>query len=259
MMGGAGMLRGILVVSVAAASFVAGCGGDDDRGVSGGGDSDDEVSTADDQEAADQAIATFEGALRDEGFAVEADDDDEDDDLEFESDECREFEDAFPGDEKLPGETASAESADFERGEVAPTADGLLESVSGTVEFVEDPDEVDPLIELLNTDRASQCMEEAFRIALESAAREDEQSLELDVEVEHLDSQGLGDTGVGFEATGEFGTAGITFPFSLALELVRVDRAVVSVAVMGLGADESNVDRAALLQVMVDAVGDEST
>lgn len=90
-------MRRILIVSVSAAFLVAGCGDDDDGGVSGDGDSDNEVTTADDQEVADEAIATFEGVLRDEGFAVAADDD-EDDELEFESDECREFDDAFPGD-----------------------------------------------------------------------------------------------------------------------------------------------------------------
>jgi hypothetical protein len=258
MANGVGMLRSALIASVSGALLIAGCGDDDDGGVSGNRDSDDEVSTADDQEVADEAIATFEGVLRDEGFAVATDDDD-DDDLEFESDECREFEDAFPGDDELPGETASAESDDFERGEVAPTADGVLESVSGTVEFVEDPGEVDPLIELLDTDRASRCLEEAFRIGLESAAREDEQSLELDVEVERLGSQRLGDTGVGFEATGEFETSGITFPFSLAIEVVRDDRAVVSVAVAGFGTDEPNVDRVSLLRVMLDAASVQST
>jgi hypothetical protein len=244
------MLREGFVVLVSAALLLVGCGDDDDSG----------ESTADDQEVADEAIATFEGVMRDEGFAVADDDEDEDedDDLEFESDECREFEDAFPGDEELPGETASAESDDFERGELAPTAEGVLESVSGTVEFVEDPDDVDLMIELLNTDRANRCFEEAVRIGLESAAAEDEQPLELDVEVEHLDSQGIGDTGVGFEATGEFETSGITFPFSLAIEVVGVDRAFVSVVVTGFGTDEPTVDRAALLQAMVDAVGDQS-
>jgi hypothetical protein len=115
------MLRASLVGFVSAALLVAGCG-DDDDGESGDGDS--EVSTADDQEVADEAIAAFEGVLHDEGFAVVADDDNEDDDLEFESDECREFDDAFPGDGELPRETASAESDDFERGELAPTSDG---------------------------------------------------------------------------------------------------------------------------------------
>jgi hypothetical protein len=254
------MLRGVLVVSVGAALLVAACGDDDDEAGSGGRDTDDEVSTADDQEVADEAIATFEGVLREEGFTVATDEDDEDDDdLEFESDECREFEDALPGDEELPGETASAESDDFERDELAAAADGMLESVSGTVELVEDPDDVDPIIELLNSDRASRCLEEAFRIGLESAAAEQDQSVEIDVEVEHLDSQeGLGDTGVGFEASGQFEMTGIAFPFSLAFEVVRVDRALVSVVVTGLGSDEPNVDRAALLQVMVDAVGEAS-
>jgi hypothetical protein len=134
-----------------------------------------------------------------------------------------------------------------------------LESVSGTVEFVEDPDDVDRMIELLNTERGSRCLEEAVRIGVESAAAEDEQSLELDVGIEPLDRQGIGDTGVGFEVTGEFATSGITFPFSLAFEVVGVDRAVVSVAVTGFGSDEPTVDRAGLREVLVDAVGDQST
>ena len=135
---------------------------------------------------------------------------------------------------------------------------GVLESVGGTVEFVEDPDDLDLMIELLNTDRGSRCLEEAFRMGLESGAADDEQSLELDVEVEPLDRQGIRDTGVGFEATGEFETSGVTFPFSLAFDVVRVDRAVVSVSVTGFGTDEPTVDRAALLQVLGDGVSDQS-
>lgn len=241
------MLREGFVTLVSAALLLVGCG-DDDSG----------ESTANDQAVADQAIAAVEQALRDDGFSAAADQD-EDDDLAFESQECREFDQAFPGDDQdLAGETASAESDDFERGELAP-AGGVLETVQAFAGFVEEPDDLDPVLELLNDERFGRCLEEAFRIGTEDAAAEDQATVEFgDFEVEQLGSEGLGDAGVGVQLTGQFTASGFTFPVSFAFQLVRVDRALLGVVTSGVGPDEPTADRATLLQVLVDGVSDQS-
>jgi len=97
--------------------LLAGCG-DDGSG----------SSTANDLETVDEAIAAVEQSLRDDGFSVAAD---AGNDLVFESKECREFDEALPGDPNFPGETASAQSGEFERGEIVP-AGGVYERGSAT-------------------------------------------------------------------------------------------------------------------------------
>src|SRR5918995_4851895 len=160
------MLRATFVALVSAALLLVGCG-DDDSG----------VSTANDQAAADGAIAAVEQSLRDDGFSAASDEDD--DDLVFESQECREFDEAFPDeDQDLPGETASAESDDFERGELGP-AGGVVETIQASAGFVEEPGDLDPILDLLNDERWGPCMEEAFRIRTEATAAEDEATVEF--------------------------------------------------------------------------------
>src|SRR4029453_14549491 len=185
------MLREGFVALVSAVLLLVGCG-DDDSG----------EPTANDQAAADEALAAVEQSLRDDGFSAAADQDD-DDDLVFESQECREFDEALPGeDQDLAGETASAESDDFERGELA-SAGGVLETVQAFTGFVEEPDDLDPVLELLNDGRLGQCLEEAFRIGTEAAAAEDQATVEFGgFEVEQLGSEGLGAAGGGGQLTG---------------------------------------------------------
>ncbi len=242
------MLRTSLVALLSGAFVLTGCG-DDDGG----------ASTANDQETADEAIAAVEQSLRDDGFSATTDED-EDDDLTFESEECREFDEAFPGDdEDLPGETASAESDDFERGELAP-AGGVQETVGAIVGLVEDADALDPVLELLDDERLGGCLEEAFRIGIEAAAADDQTGVEVgDVEIEQLEPEGQGDAGGGVQLTGEFTASGFTFPFSFAFEFVRVDRALVGIVTSDVGSDQPTADRAALLEVLVDGVSDRST
>jgi hypothetical protein len=179
--------------------------------------------------------------------------------LTFESEECREFDEAFPGDDQdLPGETASAEIEDFERGEIAP-AGGALETVGAIAGFVEEPDDLDPVLALLNDERLGRCLEEAFRIGTEAAAAEDQATVEIgDVAIEQLGSGRVGDTGGGVQLTGQFTSSGFTFPFSFAFQFVQVDRALVGVVISGVGPGESTVDRGALLQVLVDGVGNQT-
>jgi hypothetical protein len=241
------MLRESFVALVSAALLVVGCGDDNSS-----------ASTANDQAAADEAIAALEQSLRDDGFSA-ASDQDEDDDLAFESQECREFDKALPGGEgqDLAGKTASAESDDFERGEVAP-AGGVLETVQAFTASVEEPDDLDPVLELLNDQRLGRCVEEAFRIATEAAAAEDQATVEFGgFEVEQVGSEGLG-AGGGVQLTGQFTASGFTFPVAFAFQLVRVDRALVGVVTSGVGPDEPTADRAGLLQVLVDGIGDQS-
>lgn len=241
------MLRGTKVALVSAALLLAGCGDDDG------------VSTADDQDTADQAIAAVQQALRDDGFAASPDDED-DDDLSFQSEECREFEEvAFPdSDQELPGETARARSGSFDRGRLEPTG-GVEESVRAGVTFVEEPEDLDPFFEMLNDERLGRCLEEAMRIAFEEGADEGQEGVELgDVEIEQLGGDGLGDAGGGLHGIAEIMTPGSTFLFSFTSQFVRVDRAVVAVGTLAVGTEEPTADRAALLQILVDGVSDES-
>jgi hypothetical protein len=240
------MLRASLVGFVSAALLAAGCG-DDDGG----------VSAASDQQAADAAIAALEQSLRDDGFSATADED-QDDDLVFESQECREFEEAFPGDQDFTGETASAESDDFERGELG-SAGGVQELVQAFAGFVEEPGDLDPVVELFMDERFGPCLEEAFRIGIEAATAEDQATVEVgDVGIEQLGSEGLGDTGGGVQLTGQVTTSGFAVPFSFAFQLVQADRALVGIVTSGVGPDKPTADRAALLQVLVDGVSDQS-
>jgi hypothetical protein len=240
------MLGRTLVALASAALLVAGCG-DDDSG----------ASTANDQETADEAIVALEQALRDDGFSAAGDGSEDDDDLTFESEECQEFDDAFPGDDQdLPGETATAESDDFERGELDG---GVQETVQAIAGFVEKPDDLDSVLALLNDERLGRCLEEAFRIGTEAAAAEDQATVETgDVEIEQLGAEGLGDTGGGVRLTGQFTSSGFTLPFSFAFQFVQVDRALVGVVTSGVGPGEPTADRAALLQVLVDGVSNQT-
>jgi hypothetical protein len=241
------MLRAPVVGLVSAALLLAGCGDDDSR-----------VSTANDQETADEAVAAVEQALRDDGFVASPDDED-DDDLTFQSEECREFQEvAFPESDQFPGETASAESESFDRGALVPSG-GVEETVRAGVTFVQEPEDVDPVFEILDDERLGPCLEEATRVAFEEAAAEGQEAVEVgDVEFEQLGVEGLGDAGGGFQGTAQITSSGFTFLFSLATQLVRVDRAVVAVGTFAVGTEEPTVDRAALLQTLVDSVSDQS-
>lgn len=236
------------LVLVSAALLLAACGDD-------GGDG----STANDQETADNAIAAVEQALRDDGFAASPDDEDGDE-LAFKSEECQEFQEvgfAFAGDlQELPGSTASAKSGPFQRGAIEPT--GGVEVAGAGAAFVEEPEDLDAFFEMLNDDRFAPCLEEGIRIAFQEDAAERQEAVEVgDFDIEQLDADGLGDASWGIHGTAEITTSGSTFLLSFAYQFVRVDRAVVSVAVVGLGTDEPTADRAALLQILVDGVSDQ--
>ncbi len=242
-----GMVQRTLVVLVSPAMLLAGCGGDDTG-----------ASTTSDQEVADDAIAAVEQSLRADGFAP-ASDGDEGGGLVFESEECRDFDQAFPGDDAgVPGETASAETEDFERGE--PAGGGVQETVRAFAGFVEERQDLDPILQLLNDERLGRCLEEAFRIGAEKAAAKDQATVAVGaVEVEQLGSGGLGDSGGGIQLTGEVTASGVAVPFSLAFQGVQVDRALVGISTSGVGSGEPIADRAALLETLVDGVSSKPT
>jgi hypothetical protein len=68
-----------------------------------------------------------------------------------------------------------------------------------------------------------------------------------------------GDARGGFLGTAEIRTQGSSLLFSFASQFVRVDRAVVAVGAVAVGTEEPTADRAALLQILVDGVSDQST
>lgn len=251
------MPRGALVAFVSAALLLAGCG-DDDTGSTANGD-DRDVSTTNDQQIADQAIAAVEQSLRDSGFSGTVDND-ENDDLAFESEECTEFEAALEGPgPNLPGETADADSEDFERGGFSPEG-GVEENVSAFVGFVEETSDLNPVLDLLNDERWGPCVEEALRNEIEASAAEDQVDMAIEgFETEQLGSDGLGDTGGGLEITADISAYGFSVPFAFAFQVVQVDRALVGIVASAVGPDEPTADRAALLEVLVDAVSEEST
>jgi hypothetical protein len=239
------VVRRISVALVSWALLLAACG--DDGG----------LSPADDQETADEAIDAVEQALRDDEFKAASPDDD--DDLSFQSEACREFEAvASPlGDPELLGQTASATSRPFDRGKFELSG-GVEEHVGASVAFVEQPQDLDRLFDVLNDERLGPCFEEAMRIRSEDVEGQDAVEIR-DVEVETLDADGLGDAGGGYRVTTEITTQGFTVLGSFASEYVRVDRAVIAVYVVTIGNDEATADRTALLRILVDGVSDQST
>jgi hypothetical protein len=107
--------------------------------------------------------------------------------------------------------------------------------------------------------RTTPCLDEVIRIAFEEDGAEGQEAVELrDVEIEQFGAEGLGDAGGGLQGTAEITTSGFTFLYSFASQLMRVDRAVVAVATFAVGSEEPTADRAALLQILVDGVSDQS-
>jgi hypothetical protein len=138
----------------------------------------------------------------------------------------------------------------------------MVESVSASAEFVEDADDLETLVELMNDKRAVECFEEVLRNRLEPERSDNQAAVEIhNVETQRLGSEGLGDTGGGFQLAADITASGVTAPVSFVFQFVRVDRAVVDVFVVtsSAGYDGPMADRPALLRVLVDAVSDQST
>ena len=221
---------------------------------------DDGPSAAEDQDAADEVIAALEERLEEEGFERAADDDDDDDDLQFESEECKEFAEAFPEeDEDLPGETASADSRDFERGEVGLEG-GVQETVQASVGFVEEEDDLDPVFELLNDDRLPDCLNEALTGFLEQSAAEEGGQFEFSgFEAERVTPSGLGDDAGRIALEGGITVQGFQFAFIFDIEMVRVGRTAAMVMYGAFGGPDAEIDeeqRVAVLEGLVESLED---
>ena len=222
------MTRRTSSIAAVALLFVAACG---DDGKS-------------DQQIADEVLAAVQSDLEDDGFVEEEDGgaEEDDGDLEFQSAECKELDEAFGDTDELPGETASAELATFDRGDL--DADGVEETVDTMVGIVEDAADLDAVLEPVGDGRLASCLEEALVASFEEDAAPGEVVPELsDVTSDTADSD-VGDSGyaVAFDAT--VSAAGFAFPLEMDLVLARADRSMIFVftSALGTGTTEANAD-----------------
>lgn len=236
------------------ALLAAGCGDDSDDPAVGSPpaaeeeDDEPDVDPAADQDAADAAVAAAEERLEAAGFAP-GDDDDDDDDLEFESEQCRELDQAFSGDEEFEGETASAESETYEIDAFAE--EGYSEMAQVGLSFVEGAGLAEEVFDVLRDAPLAECLEEAFQIAMQKSADDDGVEITTEgFEVDVADTD-LGDLGLSIRMTGVFGAMGIELPMDFAIDFVQVDRAVAMLMVGVIGDGESSVDRQALVDEML--------
>ena len=100
---------------------------------------------------------------------------------------------------ELPSETARARSGSFERGELEPTGGGVEETVRVGATFVEEPEDFDPLFELLDDGRLGPCCEEAIRTSFGEGAAWGQQVEVGDVEIEQLGAKGSATAAVAFK------------------------------------------------------------
>lgn len=210
----------------------------------------------DDQTRVDLALEALVEQFDAAGFVANPDDDEDDSDFEFESEECAAFEEVFSGDE-LPGQSASAESGEYERGELGPGS--ALETVEVNVGLVDDPARIDEVFAVFADERLAPCMEEALRttfaeLSAESAATDGPEITVQELTVEPLAPSGVGDGTAGLAMRGVLATSGIEIPLVLELEFGRAGRAVAMVMVGIIGADQLTVDRAAFLGAAVAAI-----
>ena len=230
------------------AGLLAACGGGDD------------VDPEADRAAAEQAMESLEERLRDDGFESAPEDDDDDSDLEFESEECEEFAEAFPkDDEELPGETAS-EEAEFERGELDADG-GTQESVSAGVGLVEEEGELEDRFALYGDERLAGCLEEAMRTEFENQATDssDEGGAAVEVNDLKVEEQELevGDETASFTVDATLETAGFEFPFHIEFAIARQGRSAAMLVLSTIGDDEGDLDSADLLTLLLDGVAED--
>jgi hypothetical protein len=258
---------GLMVVAAA-------CGGSADRELTAAGD--ESVTTVDadtdrsvtlidvdgDRAAVAKALEALEDRLRKDGFHPEPPDDEDDDDgfdKDDWSEECRDFADAFPdGDDRLPGETASDGTADFQRGEL-DLSGGIMETINADLTMVEAADQLDVVFEFLEDDRTLGCFDEVFTLLFEAMASEDDDGPQMAVSglrVRYLDVAGVGDDTVGLSVDATIGANGLEWPFRVDAAFARHDRMLAEVVVTTVGADEGQTDPAELLAVLLDEAED---
>jgi len=241
-------VRRVLVVGLIAVLLTA-CGGDDDAdsGGSSSASGDDAGAAVDvdaeaDQAEADARVAALVERLEADGF-TEAPDDGEDPPLEFESEECRELEALFGEDEEIDGSTAEAELPSFERG---GDIDGNL--VEGGVGFVEEPEQLDVLLDFLRDDTFGQCMEEGMRLAMEDAPEGEPQPEVSGFATEVTEPS---EDHVMLTMAATISVEGFSLDFDFVIDFARSGRSAAYLLTGSFGAFGEEIDREAYLDVLL--------
>jgi hypothetical protein len=217
----------------------------------------------DDQARADRAVAAFEALAIAEGFAAngsgdedEPDDEDDADDIEFVSEECQEFDDAFPDEsEDLPGQTAIAESDDLER--VAESEDLMApeEALQLTVIYVDDPARLDDLFALLTDDRLATCMQESMEGSMTPSSSPTTGMMpgpEMgDFEATTTEITEHGDGGIEMAITASMNLLGIPLEIDVTMRFVRDGRAIVLWFSSAFGATGDGLDPDAVFETVL--------
>ena len=227
-------MRARLLVSLVAVVglFATGCGDD-------GPDANAERADA------REAVGALEAALTDDGFEAETSQDDEgedDGDLQFESEECRELEEALDGDTDLEGQTVERESKTFTR-----STDSGEETVDASVTFA-DAEALSADLEAMDAEGVDGCIEEAFQmLAEEDDGGEAVEFRDISVDVEKTD---LGDDGRRISMTATISTQGVELPMTFELHAVRVERRGAALSAFAIG-DELTVDPGRLVEILL--------
>lgn len=238
------------LATLVVAATLAGCGGD------GGAP----VDPAADQEVAEAAIAALEAELEGAGYVASEEGPDDADGAtattEPVSEACAELEAAFPSGEsaELPGETAQAESADYERGGDESDPFAASEFAGGFVGFLDREERAEELFALFDDETLEQCIDESLEQSM-APQGDGAPPLGADFDVEVLDGSGLGDDEAGVAMRGTFGFGGFSFPMAFEVRLVRVGRGVVGVASGVFGeTDGEPPDSQLWVELLVDEV-----
>ena len=221
-----------------------------------GGEDTGDVDTVDDQQRVDIALEGLLAELTAAGFAPDPDDDDDDSSFEFTSEDCQRFQEVF-SEEDLPGESATAESGEYTRGEFGPNS--ASETLEVNVGLVFDPADLDETFAAIGDERFSSCMEEAlhteFAKQSEEAVAAGRPALTVqELSVVPLPPSGIGDGTAGVRVDSVIETAGFRIPFVLEVEFARLGRAAAMVLAGVIGAEELGVNRVGLLTAAINAV-----
>jgi hypothetical protein len=213
------------------------------------------VDAAADQAAAEEAIDALEEVLAGKGLVAQADDEDDDeddgDDMEFVSESCRRFDEAFPEDDELEGETANAEMATHER-----DAGMSFESVEASVGMTESAEDLDELMALLTDEEMADCLAEAMQLGVEGdqGGTDAPEFVVEGLEVSAGEVDDLGDENVRFEVGLTMVGSGLELPMTFEMLMVRDGRVavMVMVGVGGMGEEEPSIGAEAAAQVLLD-------
>ena len=232
-------IRRITAVLFVLALAAVGCGDSDNSNdvESSAGDSEVTTKEASDARVVNAAIDAFEQRARADGYVVDPEEDDSDDDFAFESEECKQLEEAFPGEEDdLPGQTADRDSDSFTRGEFDARG-GVTELLEGSAALVEKSSDLDLIFDLFRDERMQRCLDEALRAGFAEGAEDEEVTIE-DVTLDVADVEGVGDDAVAIRMSANINASGLKFPFVLDFEFARLGRAAAFVGATTIGGQD---------------------